>query len=531
MNLKRESPEQVVGINSSGSPNSRKKLASFASGIPSISMRNHHILAEQHHLPHDAEQKFPAPIQQGADSADSNIAGTFRGGDSPASISSSSLDPSDRRTIDLYNNGIVSGPFPLKLQTILKIFELEQNDLIKWQPHGRAFSIRNKSPKEFQEKVMARFFHNTKVTSFFRQINIYDFVRITSGPDAGCYYHEMFLRGKPLLACRMVRNSVKGAKTSKKSSPPIYRVPDFYALPPMPPLGSIDNNSNASAKKTSNVASGQLQFGGNNGNRSSLSPTAGLDKGYLQQLQLLLGRENNSDGSAARNEGGFMWADQKIPSLVAHRTQQDILNNQQFSTAELLAMLNSQSLGGNSQGLGNSVFQMPADSDCNIASLASRLLVQPSLNVLSNSDINKSGQIMSLLSALSPTQQQPQQQFRTIYAGITGLQIPQQQEDILYRLLSHKNPASASMMNQNMMMAGAANHFGTTDAKNPQENKFLQESMLFSDRIRCLGLGMNDASFYQQQNQNLFVRNNSTPTNNMNEALLALLMSQQADKR
>ena len=305
----------------------------------------------------------------------------------------------------------------------------------------------------------------------------------------------------------------------------------------MPPLGSIDNNSNASAKKTSNVASGQLQFGGNNGNRSSLSPTAGLDKGYLQQLQLLLGRENNSDGSAARNEGGFMWADQKVPSLVAHRTQQDILNNQQFSTAELLAMLNSQSLGGNSQGLGNSVFQMPADSDYNIASLASRLLVQPSLNVQSNSDINKSGQIMSLLSALSPAQQQPQQQFRAIpsylpeLSGITGLQIPQQQEDILYQLLAHKNPASASMMNQNMMIAGAANHFGTTDSKNPQKNKSLQESMLFPDRRRCLGLGMNDASSYEQQNPNLFVKNNSTPTNNMNEALLALLMSQQADKR
>ena len=42
---------------------------------------------------------------------------------------------------------------------------------------------------------------------------------------------------------------------------------------------------------------------------------------------------------------------------------------------------------------------------------------------------------------------------------------------------------------------------------------------------------MNDASSYQQQNPNLFVKNNSTPTNNMNEALLALLMSQQADKR
>ena len=209
MNLKRESLEQIVGNTFPGISISGKEVAS---SVPSLSMENlnHHIQLglhpKQHHLPHHAEQKFLSLTQQGVKciTAHSNLDDTIGAVDSTESISSSSLDQFDRRTIDQYNNGIVGGTFPSKLQTILKIFELEENDLIKWQPHGRAFSVRNKSSKEFQEKVMARFFHNTKVSSFFRQINIYDFVRITSGPDAGCYYHEMFLRGKPLLACRMV---------------------------------------------------------------------------------------------------------------------------------------------------------------------------------------------------------------------------------------------------------------------------------------------------------------------------------------
>lgn len=310
----------------------------------------------------------------------------------------------------------------------------------------------------------------------------------------------------------------------------------------MPPLGSVENNPSASAKKSSDVTSNlqeslpaQIlgQFGGD-GNKSSLNPTAGFDMDYLQQLQSLLDRKNYSDGSAARNEGGFMWADQKVPSLVAHQTQQDILDHKQFSTAELLAMLNTNSSsGGNSHGLGNFGIQMPGDSDYNSASLAARLLAQPSLNAQSNGNINAVGQIMSLLSALSPAQQQPQQQVRTIpsylseLAGISGVPIPQQRDNILLQLLAQNNP----MMNQNMMMAGAANHSGATDAKNPQKSKSLHETMLLQDTRRSLGLGMNGASSYQQQNPNVFVNNNSTSTKNINEALLALLMSQQADQR
>lgn len=137
--------------------------------------------------------------------------------------------------ISKFQRNHVSGPFPLKLQTIIKILdeEDESNDLIRWQPHGRAFSINasNTHATEFQEKVMKRFFHNSKVASFFRQINIYDFKRMKKGPDAGCYYHEMFVRGRPDLANAIPRNCVKGdAASDRRHSSSNESEPNFYAM-------------------------------------------------------------------------------------------------------------------------------------------------------------------------------------------------------------------------------------------------------------------------------------------------------------
>lgn len=136
--------------------------------------------------------------------------------------------------ISKFQRNHVSGPFPLKLQTIIKILdeEDESNDLIRWQPHGRAFSINasNTHATEFQEKVMKRFFHNSKVASFFRQINIYDFKRMKKGPDAGCYYHEMFVRGRPDLANAIPRNCVKGDASDRRRTSNDESEPNFYAM-------------------------------------------------------------------------------------------------------------------------------------------------------------------------------------------------------------------------------------------------------------------------------------------------------------
>mmetsp|Transcript_2576 Transcript_2576/g.4400 ORF Transcript_2576/g.4400 Transcript_2576/m.4400 type:complete len:249 (-) Transcript_2576:287-1033(-) len=71
----------------------------------------------------------------------------------------------------------------------------ELGDVVAWIPHGRAFQVHQ--PKVFAVDIPPRF--------FTRQLK-----RITRGQDAGAYYHELFLRGRPRLALRMRRQKIKG---------------------------------------------------------------------------------------------------------------------------------------------------------------------------------------------------------------------------------------------------------------------------------------------------------------------------------
>ena len=107
--------------------------------------------------------------------------------------------------------GGVTKPFPEKLHEMLTIESLPQSDshiIVSWLPHGRSFIVRK--PKQFTTQIMPKYFRQTKLTSFQRQLNLYGFRRITQGPDSGAYYHELFLRGRPQLCMRMVRQKVKG---------------------------------------------------------------------------------------------------------------------------------------------------------------------------------------------------------------------------------------------------------------------------------------------------------------------------------
>jgi len=100
------------------------------------------------------------------------------------------------------------------------------SNIVSWMPHGRAFIV--KSIPLFVEKIMPRYFKQSKWTSFQRQLNLYGFQRLTKGADAGAYYHEYFLRGKIFLCSKIYRTKIKGTKCKGANKPDTE--PDFYAM-------------------------------------------------------------------------------------------------------------------------------------------------------------------------------------------------------------------------------------------------------------------------------------------------------------
>lgn len=107
-------------------------------------------------------------------------------------------------------------PFPTILYTMLndmKKFGTEH--IASWRPHGRAFAIYDQGA--FEKTIIPKYFRQSKMSSFSRQLNAYGFVRMVNpGPDQGAYYHELFLRGRVDLCMTITRNQAK-ARTGNTS--------------------------------------------------------------------------------------------------------------------------------------------------------------------------------------------------------------------------------------------------------------------------------------------------------------------------
>lgn len=117
-----------------------------------------------------------------------------------------------------------TGTFPQKLHQMLSDLEKEEggSEIASYLPHGRAFAIHK--PNEFVKKIMPKYFRMSRFSSFQRQLNLYEFMRITDGPDKGAYFHELFHRGRPVLASQIRRNKIKGESNTsgvKRDRPPL----------------------------------------------------------------------------------------------------------------------------------------------------------------------------------------------------------------------------------------------------------------------------------------------------------------------
>ena len=102
--------------------------------------------------------------------------------------------------------------FPVKLYNILTHIASKDPNVaiaIGWDPHGRSFRV-NRS-RLFEKFVLPKYFNMTKMKSFIRQLNLYNFTRITAGKDEGSYYHVNFLRGHLEHVVKVRREKTRGA--------------------------------------------------------------------------------------------------------------------------------------------------------------------------------------------------------------------------------------------------------------------------------------------------------------------------------
>jgi hypothetical protein len=111
-----------------------------------------------------------------------------------------------------------SGSFPQKLHQILQELERQEGgrEIASFLPHGKAFAIHK--PRDFVKTIMPKYFRMSRFSSFQRQLNLYDFQRITEGRGKGAYYHDLFVKDKPMLASMMKRNKIKGVKNQDDTS-------------------------------------------------------------------------------------------------------------------------------------------------------------------------------------------------------------------------------------------------------------------------------------------------------------------------
>jgi hypothetical protein len=132
--------------------------------------------------------------------------------------------------------GGVAVPFPEKLYFMLQDVEKQgKSNIISFCPHGRAFAIHDM--KAFTDEILPKYFAKQgKLVSFVRQINLYGFARIHSGPDACGYYHELFLKDRPDLLTFMRRAGASKGKDDRRKRKdrhlPVLQ-PDFYAMKPI----------------------------------------------------------------------------------------------------------------------------------------------------------------------------------------------------------------------------------------------------------------------------------------------------------
>ena len=99
---------------------------------------------------------------------------------------------------------------------IQKSYELLEDqrfpDIVDWNTEGTAIII--KKPLEFGQIALPAYFKHSNLTSFVRQLNMYDFHKRRTSNYDHVYYHDLFQRGKKHLLKEIKRKNQESTLAS-----------------------------------------------------------------------------------------------------------------------------------------------------------------------------------------------------------------------------------------------------------------------------------------------------------------------------
>lgn len=108
--------------------------------------------------------------------------------------------------------------FPLKLHELLNDAEqLGHSHVICWCPDGQSFRIND--PKALVP-ILHKYFRQTKYKSLLRQLQGYNFKRVTGGINKGYVSHPLFRRGMRSMCSQMKRKQNKASANASTNASP-----------------------------------------------------------------------------------------------------------------------------------------------------------------------------------------------------------------------------------------------------------------------------------------------------------------------
>lgn len=235
-------------------------------------------------------------------------------------------------------------PFPLRLHIMLHEMEMSsRTHIVSWMPSGRSFRVHNR--EAFARDILPGYFRSRNFRSFQRNLSVYRFVRIRSGPEAGAYCHEDFVRNDRERCRNMQRHVAPPSDKKGKETSSDLNVKKERSKKRPAPASGIDEGkkppSNLSMEETGPSISPIAAQP-----RVPFSSGIGHSQNELQALMMARGLQQGAPQGVAAREHQLLLGQRREGSLQAfghNFAMMPSLQSQAASSAGLLPAASSSS--------------------------------------------------------------------------------------------------------------------------------------------------------------------------------------------